>query len=335
MTGLLRADGRALIVAEIGNNHEGDPGVALDLVRRAAECGVDAVKFQTFRTEQFVRPADAARFERLKRFELSPDDFARLAAAARRDGLLFISTPLDLDSARMLEPIVDAFKIASGDITCSPLIECVGQSGKSVVLSTGASEVSEVQQAIAILRQSWERIGATPALAVLHCVSCYPTPPNEASLRAIAFLREQLGVPVGYSDHTMGIDAAVVAVAVGACIVEKHFTLDKQYSDFRDHQLSADVPEMKALVERVRAVEDMLGAPDKRPQPCEGPMREAIRRSIVAASDLPAGHLLGNDDFSWMRPATGVAPGNESQLVGRRLKRPLSRGDMLTRADVD
>jgi N,N'-diacetyllegionaminate synthase len=335
MTGLLRRDGRALIVAEIGNNHEGDPSVALDLVHRAAECGVDAVKFQTFRTEQFVRPADAARFARLKRFELSPDDFVRLADAARRDGLLFISTPLDLDSARMLEPLVDAFKIASGDITCTPLIECVGQSGKPVFLSSGASDAGEVEQAVAVLRQCWARSGSASDLAVLHCVSCYPTPTEQASLRAIAFLRERLGVPVGYSDHTMGIDAAVIAVAVGACIVEKHFTLDKQYSDFRDHQLSADVPEMKALVERVREVEEMLGPADKRPQPCEGPMREAIRRSIVAASDLAAGHLLGNDDLSWMRPATGVAPGNESQLVGRRLKRPLSRGDMLTPADVD
>src|SRR3954469_17611685 len=173
MTALLRGDGRALIVAEIGNNHEGDPSVALDLVHRAAECGVDAVKFQTFRTEQFVRPADAARFARLKRFELSPDDFVRLADAARRNGLLFISTPLDLDSARMLEPLVDAFKIASGDITCTPLIECVGQSGKPVFLSSGASDAGEVEQAVAVLRRCWARSGSTPELAVLHCVSCY------------------------------------------------------------------------------------------------------------------------------------------------------------------
>jgi N,N'-diacetyllegionaminate synthase len=324
---------RPLIVGEIGNNHEGDAAVALDLIHRAADAGVDAVKFQTFRTELFVRSSDTARYERLRRFELSPETFARLAETARARGLLFISTPLDLQSASVLEPLVDAFKIASGDITFLPLIERVAKSGKPVLLSSGASDLAEIRHAMTLLRGS---DGASNReLVVLHCVSCYPAPDDEASLAAIPFLRRQLDVPIGYSDHTLGIDAAVYAAVLGACVIEKHFTLDKHYSDFRDHQLSADFDEMKTLVERVRHVQTLLGPTGKTVQTCEGPMREAIRRSIVAAADLPAGHLLSDGDLMWLRPATGVAPGGEAQFVGKRLTRALRRGDALSVSDAD
>jgi len=335
MTSLFITGDRALVVAEIGNNHEGDAAVALDLVHRAADAGVDAVKFQTFRTELFVRPSDTARFERLKRYELSPDTFARLAEAAHARGLRFVSTPLDLASVSVLEPLVDAFKIASGDITFSPLIEQVARSGRPVLLSSGASDVDEIQRAIALLRRTWAERPATPELVVLHCVSCYPAPDDQASLAAIPFLRRALGVPIGYSDHTLGIDAAVYAAVLGAVVIEKHFTLDKHYSDFRDHQLSADPAEMRTLVDRVRQAQRLVGSGGKAVQECEGPMREAIRRSIVAAGDLPAGHVLGADDLLWMRPATGIAPGAESQLVGRRLTRVLNRGDILSADDAD
>ena len=327
---------RAVVVAEIGNNHEGDAGVALELVHRAADAGVDAVKFQTYRTELFVRPADTARAERLRRYQLSPDDFARLAEAAHAKGLLFVSTPLDLDSVAVLQPLVDAFKIASGDITFAPLLERVAHTGRPVVLSSGASTLDEIKQAMATLRRAWAARAASPELTVLHCVSCYPAPDDQASLAAIPFLRGELGVPVGYSDHTLGIDAAVYAAVLGASLIEKHFTLDKRYSDFRDHQLSADPDEMKTLVGRVHHVARLLGSAGKSLQACEGPMRDAIRRSIVAAADLPAGHVLGAADLVWMRPATGgVAPGGESQFIGRRLRRDLRRGDSVTVGDAD
>ena len=334
MTSLFTGGERALIVAEIGNNHEGDAAVALDLVHRAADAGVDAVKFQTFRTDLFVRASDTARYERLSRFELSAETFARLAETAHGRGLLFISTPLDLPSVSVLEPLVDAFKIASGDITFSPLIERVAKSGKPVVLSSGASDLAEIRQAMALLRGGADG-ASSPELVVLHCVSCYPAPDAQASLATIPFLRRQLDVPVGYSDHTLGIDAAVYAAVLGACVIEKHFTLDKQYSEFRDHQLSADFEEMKTLVERVRHAQALVGRAGKTVQTCEGPMREAIRRSIVAAADLPEGHVLSDGDLMWLRPATGIAPGGESQFVGRRLTRALSRGDALSASDAD
>ena len=335
MTPLFTGRDRALVVAEIGNNHEGDAAVALDLVHRAADAGVDAVKFQTFRTDLFVRPVDAARYERLKRFELSPETFARLAEAAHARGLLFFSTPLDLESVAVLEPLVDAFKIASGDITFSPLVEKVARSGRPVLLSSGASEVDEIERGIALVRRVSPERGTAAELVVLHCVSCYPAPDDQASLGAIPYLRRVLGIPIGYSDHTLGIDAAVYAAVLGAVVIEKHFTLDKHYSEFRDHQLSADPGEMRTLVDQVRKVQQLLGKGGKAVQPCERPMREAIRRSIVAAGDLPAGHILQPGDLLWMRPATGIAPGDESQLVGRRLTRDLNRGDILNASDAD
>jgi len=326
---------RVLIVAEIGNNHEGDPRVALELVHRAAEAGADAVKFQTYRTELFVRRADASRFERLKRFELAAADFARLAEAAHAAGLQFLSTPLDLDSARVLAPLVDAFKIASGDVTFVPLLQQVAQTGKPVILSSGASGLEEIRSAIGIIRRGRPSDRAAAAITVLHCVSCYPAPDAEASLRTIPFLARELECPVGYSDHTLGIDAAVFAAVLGARLVEKHFTLDKQYSDFRDHQLSADPAELKDLVARIRRFEAMAGSEGKTLQPCELAMQQAIRRSIVARADLPAGHVLAHADLSWMRPASRLAPGQEHALTGHRVRRALVAGETIAVDDVE
>ncbi|GIX47106.1 MAG: hypothetical protein KatS3mg131_1317 [Candidatus Tectimicrobiota bacterium] len=327
---------RVLLVAEIGNNHEGDFTLARRLVEAAAACGVDAVKFQTFRTEHFVSRTDAARFERLKAFELSPDDFARLAELAHALGLLFISTPLDLGSAEVLEPLVDAYKIASGDITFYPLIARVVRSGKPVILSTGASDWPQVARTVGFVRRLWRRYRLAPQLAVLHCVSSYPVPPAQANLRAIATLAARLRPPlvVGYSDHTLGLDAALLAVALGARLIEKHFTLDKQFSDFRDHHLAADPPEMRELVKRLRQAEALLGTGEKTVQPAEAAMVGAIRRSIVAAADLPPGHRLTWADLSWTRPAGGLPPGEERRLLGKVLRRPVRQGEPLRETDV-
>jgi N,N'-diacetyllegionaminate synthase len=332
---VILAPDRVLIVAEVGNNHEGDLQVALELVDRAAEAGADAVKFQTYRTDLFVGRADAPRFERLKRFELAPADFARLADAAHAAGLLFFSTPLDLDSARMLERLVDAFKVASGDVTFVPLLQHIAQSGKPVILSSGASELEEIRSAVGIIRKGRPSSAASEAIAVLHCVSCYPVTDDQASLRAIPFLARALECPVGYSDHTLGIDAAVFAAVLGARIVEKHFTLDKQYSDFRDHQLSADPADLKELVARIRRFEVMAGREGKTLQPCEVAVQQSLRRSIVARTDLPTGHVVAQADLSWMRPASQLAPGQEQALIGRRVRSPLLAGDAIDVDDVE
>jgi N,N'-diacetyllegionaminate synthase len=333
--GTVDTDARVLIVAEVGNNHEGDPARARELVRRAADCGVDAVKVQTFRTEHFVSRRDEPRFARLKSFELSIEEFAGIAAEARECGVLFIATPLDIHSAAALEPLVDAYKIASGDITFVPLLMAVAATGKPVLLSSGASTSDEVAHAADVLRRGWTARGVDPSLAVLHCVSSYPAPAEEANLRAIARLGELCGATAGYSDHVLGNEAAVAAVAAGARIVEKHFTLDKQFSDFRDHRLSADPDDMRDLVARVRATERMLGSGHKRVQPSEADMRGAIRRSVVMARDCSGGHTLTGDDITWLRPGGGLAPGLEPALMGKRLRRDVRAGDPLGAGDVE
>jgi sialic acid synthase SpsE len=324
-----------LIIAEIGNNHEGDFAAARELVRRAAACGVQAVKFQTFQTRYFVSPRDSARFERLRRFELSSPQFTELQKLAHSLGLLFISTPLDLISARFLAGLVDCYKIASGDNNFYPLLAEVCGTGKPVILSTGLGDLQQVIKTRQFILSACQQRQIQPQLALLHCVSGYPVPPEEANLAAIPVLKARLGGAVGYSDHTLGVDACLAAVALGACIIEKHFTLDKQFSDFRDHQLSADPQEMRHLVEQAARIRVLLGTGEKVLQPCEAAVAPLARRSIAAAADLPAGRRLRWEDLTWLRPAGGLPPGEEAQLLGRGLKRAVGFGEPLLPGDVE
>ena len=313
-------DEQVLIIAEIGNNHEGNANVAAQMVRTAAAAGVGAVKFQTFRTELFANPNDQARYQRMQQFELSQVEFTELRDLAHSLGLLFLSTPLDLESARFLNRIVDAFKIASGDNNFYPLLAKVASTGKPVIISSGASDLEQVRISKDFVEQQWQQHGIDGQLAVLHCVSNYPTASQDANLSTITTLDEQLQCDVGYSDHTLGIDACVLSVALGARIIEKHFTLDKNYSDFRDHQMSADPAEMKQLVERVCKASQLLGDQRKRVLPSETEMVPLIRRSIVAARELPVGHCITDDDLMWLRPANGLPPGEEDKLLGKTVQ---------------
>lgn len=333
--GKFDTNGKVLIVAEIGNNHEGRMEVAQELVARAAECGVDAVKFQTFRAERFVRRSDAERFARLASFELPEGAWEVLARQAKNLGLYFLSTPLDLGSAALLRDLVDAYKVASGDLTFFPLIEKVAASGKPIIFSSGLADVPSIKRALACAEGVWKRCGVVGETAVLHCVSAYPTPPEDANLLSISYLADNLSKTIGYSDHVMGIEASVAAVAIGARILEKHFTKDKNFSTFRDHRLSADPEEMRILVSRVRDVERMRGRVEKRPQPSESGSLSAFRRSISAGRDLKKGHVLTFEDLSWLRPSGGINPGEEDRLVGHCLLRDVALGDWLHPSDVD
>jgi N,N'-diacetyllegionaminate synthase len=333
--GSFDTDRAVLVVAEIGNNHEGNVELATEMVRQAARCGVGAVKFQTVRAIQLVRRSETARFERLTRFELSERQFAALSDLAHELGLLFVSTPLSLEAADFLEPLLDAYKIASGDNDFFPLMEKVARTGKPVVVSTGVSDIAQIDATVQFLRSQWAARGISGELGLLHCVSSYPTPPEQANLRSVPFLAERYGCTIGYSDHTLGTEAAVLAVAAGARIIEKHFTLDKHQSDFRDHQLSADPAEMTELVRRVREAETLLGSWGKSVQPCEAASQTAIRRSIAAARDLKSGTALAAGDLKWIRPGDGLRPGNEAQLIGRRLKRDLGEDDAISLGDVE
>jgi sialic acid synthase SpsE len=325
---------RVLVVAEAGNNHEGDADRARALVRAAAGCEAHAIKFQTFRAAAFGRPSDRERYAQLSRFELSPATFAELAALARSEGLLFISTPLDMESVGVLEPLVDAFKVASGDNNFYPLIDRIARTGKPVLVSTGLSDLQQVRATVERLRSAWRRLGDNPGLGLMHCVSSYPAPPDEVNLAAIGVLERETGLTVGYSDHTLGIDACVAAVAAGARVVEKHFTLDRQTSTFRDHAMSADPAEMTQLVREVARMSTLVGRPEKVVRASERAGVVQYRRSIVAAADLPEGHQLCETDLTWLRPGGGLAPGEESRLIGRVLARRVARGDQILASDV-
>jgi len=333
--GSFDTDRGVLVVAEIGNNHEGNFQRAAEMVREAAQCGVGAVKFQTVRAADLVRRAETARFQRLTGFELSERQFAALSDLAHELELFFLSTPLSIEAAAFLEPMLDAYKIASGDNDFFPLLEQVARTGRPVIVSTGVSDVSQIDATVRFLRGRWEAHGISGELGLLHCVSSYPTPPLQANLRSIPFLAERFGCTVGYSDHTLGTDAAVLAVAAGARLIEKHFTLDKNQSDFRDHQLSADPAEMAELVRRVDEAQSLLGTWGKSIQPCEAASQSAIRRSIVAARDLKSGTALGAGDLKWIRPGEGLRPGNEGRLIGRQLKRDIREDETISPGDVE
>ncbi len=320
-------DDRVMLIAEVGNNHEGDVSLAEKMIDLAVEAGADAVKFQTLRADKIASKADQARFERLQSFELTHGDFERLARRTVERGAIFLSTPFDLESAAFLNDLCPAFKISSGDNNFDPLLETVAGFGKPIIFSAGAAEMPRVRYAKALIERIWSHDQIDPGLVVLHCVSAYPTPVEEANLAVITTLRDELRCRVGYSDHTMGIEAAVLSVALGARVIEKHFTLDKQHSDFRDHQLSADPVEMAELVRRVRQAESLLGAGRKDLQPSEIPVAAAVQRRIVAAQDLPQGTVIQWQHLNWIRHAEGMLPGSESRILGQKLLQPVREGN--------
>lgn len=324
-------DKDVLVIAEIGNNHEGSYALAEELIGLAAQAGAGAVKFQTIVPERLVSPRDTERIHQLRRFQLSYAQFEKLAGVARQNNVLFLSTPFDIDSARFLTPLVPAFKIASGDNNFLPLIDVVAQTGKPIILSTGLLGLDEVEATKARIQGTWARASTQPELAVLHCVVNYPTAPADAHLSAIRDLRA-LDVTVGYSDHTLGIEAAVLSVALGARIIEKHFTIAKDYSSFRDHQLSADPAELAELVRRAKQAAVLLGD-GKCVRDNEHGVAPKVRRSIVAARDLPPGTVLSWNDLDWVRPGHGLPPGREGELLHRSLVRAIQRGEPILPED--
>lgn len=332
--GTCNLDKQMMIIAEIGNNHEGSFALAEELIGRAAEAGADAVKFQTIVPERLVSSDQTARIAQLKRFQFSYQQFERLKATADRHGIIFLSTPFDLESTAFLDSLVPAFKIASGDNTFYPLLEAVAATGKPLLLSCGLSDLAGIRKARNRISAVWSRMGISgDRLALLHCNVSYPTPPQDANLLAIHDLK-RLVPTVGYSDHTLGIEAAVLSVACGARIIEKHFTLDHAQSDFRDHQLSADPQELRELVRRVREAELLLGSSGKKASESEQPNMASVRRSLAAARDLEAGARITAADLTWLRPGTGLPPGSERRILGKITGHPIAAGHLICPADL-
>jgi N,N'-diacetyllegionaminate synthase len=318
-------DQSVLVIAEVGNNHEGSYARAEEMIGRAKAAGAGAVKFQTIVPDRLVSAAETARIAQLTRFQFSYAQFEGLAATAQREGITFLSTPFDIESVSALDPLVPAFKIASGDNDFFPLIEAVALTGKPILLSTGLADRAGIVATKNFIDAVWRRGDKAGALALLHCIVSYPTFATDATLSAIPDLAT-LGCTVGYSDHTIGISAAILSVALGARVIEKHFTLDKNQSDFHDHKLSADPADLAELVQRVREAETLIGSGGKRVLPCEEAVRERVRRGIAAARDLAPGTVLATADLTWVRPRAGLAPGQEDRLVGKRLTVAVPRG---------
>jgi len=320
-------DKQVLVVAEVGNNHEGSYDHAARMIEAAAHAGVDAVKFQTYRTELFIAPQHTERFAKLKAFELTYREFEGLSTVASDYGVQFLSTPLDCESAEFLKNLVSAFKIASGDNMFYPLIDQIASFGKPMVISTGLLAFDQICSLQARIDAIWREIEVDPGMLIMHCVAAYPAPPQDINLSVIPAMRETLGCSIGYSDHALGIQAAIGAVFAGAQALEKHFTLDKNFSSFRDHQLAADPKEMEELVQRVKQARELLGRRNKTLVESEKPLVGAVRRRISAACDLKAGAVIGDDDLVWLRNQDGLLAGDEDRVLGRVLCRPLVMGE--------
>jgi len=325
-------DREVFIVAEIGNNHEGNFDLAIEMVEAAAKTGVDAVKFQTFIPERYVSSADAGRLERLKKFRLSKQQHYDLAKKAKELNLIFFSTPFDLESAIFLNQIQSIFKISSGDNNFTPLIELIASFNKRTIISSGLSDLNSLKKLVDL----WHRVGGRDEnLSILHCVSSYPVPKEQANIASIHSLRRAFpDITIGYSDHTLGSLASILAVAAGARIIEKHFTLNKKQSDFRDHQLSADPVEMRNLVEQIRETSELMGKEEKNLQNCELENVVSMRRSIAASKIMRTGKIIEVSDLTWVRPGSGIPIGLESDVIGRIVLSDILQGELITKEKI-
>jgi N,N'-diacetyllegionaminate synthase len=339
-----------LVIAEAGVNHNGSLALAHQLVEAAARAGADVVKFQTFRAEQLASaraPKATYQLEQtgggdqlamLRQLELPIEAFAELADHCRELGIAFLSTPFDLASAEALIALgMDQLKVPSGELTNAPLLRGLAATGLPMIVSTGMATLAEVEQAVGWIAAARDAAGHhTPldqVLTLLHCTSNYPTPLAAVNLRAMQTLAAHFGLPVGYSDHTAGIAVAPLAVALGARVIEKHFTLDRSLPG-PDHQASLEPDELAAMVAAIRDAESALGSALKAPTPAELEVRIAARRSVTLARDCLAGAALTATDLCLMRPGDGIAPVELPQLLGRHLKQAAKAGTTLQWGDL-
>jgi len=330
---------RVLIIAEAGVNHNGDLQLARQLIEVAADAGADIVKFQTFRAENLVTQraekaeyqkrttgADESQYEMIRRLELTRAMHVELINHCAARGIRFLSTAFDHESIDMLVGLgQDRFKIPSGEITNLPYLCHIGRLGRPTILSTGMANLGEVEAAIEALEQSGT---SRESITLLHCSTEYPTPMADVNLRAMQSLRTAFGVPVGYSDHTRGIEVAIAAVALGASVIEKHFTLDRTLPG-PDHNASLEPHELKAMVEAIRNIEQALGDGVKRPTASELRNKPIARKSIVARRAIRAGEVFSADNIVAKRPGTGLSPMLWDQVIGRPAMRDFAADEMI------
>ena len=331
------------IIAEVGVNHNGDVNLAKKLIEVAREAGAEAVKFQTFKAEEVVTQSakkagyqkettnsEESQFEMIKKLELSGRDFEELSTYAREKGVIFLSSPFDKGSVDLLDRLgVPAFKVGSGEITNFPLLKHIAGKKKPIILSTGMSTLGEIEEALKIIQEE-----GVEEIILLHCVSCYPAKIEDMNLRAMETLRYAFKLPVGLSDHSIGITMPIAAAALGACVIEKHFTLDKNLPG-PDHRASLEPDELKQMVRAIRDVERALGNGAKRPAQSETNNRLNVRRSLTAALNIPEGTILTPNMLKPLRPASGISPTLVEHVVGRKARRSLIAGQLIVWSDLE
>ncbi len=331
---------KTLIIAEAGVNHNGDMSLAKELIAAAAEAGADLVKFQTFIAANIIsRSAPKAEYQKgatdpqesqqemVRKLELTRDNHLELIAECQKQGVGFFSTAFDKDSIDLLEELggSDIVKVPSGELTNLPYLRYLTRHGKRVLLSTGMANQGEIEAAINVVEQA-----GTPRekITVLHCTTEYPTPMEDVNLSAMVNIGKAFGVSVGYSDHTPGIEIPIAAVALGATVIEKHFTLDRNLPG-PDHRASLEPDELKAMVQGIRNIEKALGDGIKRPSPSELKNKPIARKSLVAARPIKAGEAFSEDNLMAKRPGTGISPMQWDEVIGRTAPRDFSEDELI------
>lgn len=324
------------IIAEAGVNHNGSLELAYRLADAAKAAGADCVKFQTFRSKNLVsrsaRKADyqkdttgeGSQADMLEKLELSYDEFIKLKDYCDRIGICFLSTPFDLESIDFLDSLDMPFwKIPSGEVTNYPYLAAVAKTGKPVVMSTGMCGMKEIEEAVKVLRDN-----GTKDIRLLHCTTEYPAPFNDVNLKAMETIREAFGLEVGYSDHTKGIEVSIAAAALGAVVIEKHFTLDRNMEG-PDHKASLEPDELAVMISGIRHIETALGNGDKTPSPSEKRNIAAARKSIVAKTAISFGELLTEDNITVKRPGNGISPMRWREVLGTRAIRDFEEDELI------
>ena len=317
---------KTFIVAEAGNNHEGSFNNAIKLINAASKAGANAIKFQTFKAHLFLDKRHP-KYEMYKSFELTEKEFEKLSLHSREKNIEFFSTPLDIPSAIFLNNIQNKFKIASGDINFYQLISKVASFKKKLIISSGASQLFEIKDAVKVIKKVWKNVFSEKNLSILHCISEYPAELKNINLNTINFLKEKFpNQTIGFSDHTKGLDASIYARCAGAEIIEKHFTLDNNFSKFRDHKLSLNPKNLSLFVKKIQYIDEIFGEKKKIILSTEKKNLKFLRRKIYIISDLKKSKKIKASDFLHIRSNNGVYSSFESKILGKKIKASIKKG---------
>ena len=329
---------KTFIIAEAGVNHNGDKNLAVKLIDVAKECGADAVKFQTFKTEKVISKntqmadyqkknlgKEDSQIEMIKKLELSYKDFEDLKKYSDEEGIIFLSSPFDEESIEFLDNLVPYYKIPSGEIVNYPYLKLIAEKNKPIIMSTGMANLSDVEKALDTIYS----INQDAEIYLLHCTTNYPTPYEEVNLKAMITLKEAFKLPVGYSDHTLGIEVPIAAVAMGAQIIEKHFTLDRNLLG-PDHKASLEPIELKAMVNAIRNIEKALGDGIKKPNKSEKEIENVVRKKLVATRDIEPGKIISEKDIAIKRSNEGLTPEFLDIIVGKKIIKEIKEDEGFT-----